>query len=666
MKSPVTKTKWLTGEKVGWPCTRPSFRERPPASGLFGSTPRALCAVCVVAAGKESDLNEVRLLRNASSTRPPGIVRAAFESRRWVCRFCRLSPFFRMCLVASWPRRRSCARPSPPSTSRLSADASSTAVRGTGAREPSAQKDRLSKAHLAAGGSSPPARLWGGGLRSRVRRRFAGELQVSELERREQLASVFNDVVSSVVEQTFSLATGLPLTRAAAADALRQSGFMVRLSQPVKAQSLHAVLLLQQRLPQQIARRLMRLKLFLPPRRPPLDASQGAHTLEGACELRRFLLRECAAVIEREEPEGGLGGQGQRESSPVSSNPSDPTAAQAQEGNVDDAREKRECDLGEATSEARPADSDAAWVAVFRAPPSAFRDLEEKTRALGGSLAVLEWNCLGGQRAAEPRETTTTETSDPPPPSAPSPGLRRQTAGQKPSATEKADASPRSQRSPRAKGGGGALSQALDREAKLGGGRRGEEAAAAVADLALEEEAVWQDTRTRAQKKRGAGGRGAKKPMRNSTGASVSPSPVAGGATALDSSQRRRLTPPRRDDEQDARVAPPPPEAAAAAVSDEGSLVPETAGGRGVDKNSAAATQSPCCPGVGAGVFCRVCNSHFPDATVYRAHCKEGWHAANLKRSVAGMAPFSEEVWREVAADERILGFDAASELGGF
>lgn len=50
---------------------------------------------------------------------------------------------------------------------------------------------------------------------------------------------------------------------------------------------------------------------------------------------------------------------------------------------------------------------------------------------------------------------------------------------------------------------------------------------------------------------------------------------------------------------------------------------------------------------------CSTCSVEFDDAAGYRAHCKSEWHNFNLKRKVKGLAPVSDEDFREIALDIR-------------
>ncbi|OEH78154.1 zinc finger (c2h2 type) domain-containing protein [Cyclospora cayetanensis] len=175
-----------------------------------------------------------------------------------------------------------------------------------------------------------------------------GELQVSELERRQQLESHFNDIVSLVIDLTYSAVTGLPLSRSAVSGALKDLGFAVRLQQPPKAQALHAALLLQHHNPGQIRRRLMRLKMQLP------GAAAAA-----AASMLHYIVRECAGIIETQDP------------------------------TVDVLLQRQQQDVSSAAAATE-------WLVVFLVPPGAYREVEEKVQEAGGSLSVVAWNCLHG------------------------------------------------------------------------------------------------------------------------------------------------------------------------------------------------------------------------------------------------------------------------------
>ncbi|CDJ43092.1 zinc finger (C2H2 type) domain-containing protein, putative [Eimeria tenella] len=189
-----------------------------------------------------------------------------------------------------------------------------------------------------------------------------GDLQVSELERRQQLESLFNDVVTCVVDLTYSAVTGLPLSRSAVSAALKSLGFGVRLQQPAKAQALHAALLLQQHNPNQIRRRLMKLNMQLP--LPAPTAASPAAAAAAAASMLHFIVRDCAGIIETQEPKIDL--------------------LLLQRQQEEDSA---------ATTESAPA-VPSEWRIVFLVPPGVYRELEEKAHDAGGSLTVVTWNCL--------------------------------------------------------------------------------------------------------------------------------------------------------------------------------------------------------------------------------------------------------------------------------
>eukprot|EP00922_Rhytidocystis_sp_ex-Travisia-forbesii_P060463 GHVS01089611.1.p1 GENE.GHVS01089611.1~~GHVS01089611.1.p1 ORF type:complete len:426 (+),score=51.68 GHVS01089611.1:82-1359(+) len=111
-----------------------------------------------------------------------------------------------------------------------------------------------------------------------------GEIQVAEKERKATLDAQFKDVVTVVTELGVNPSTGLPLTRGMVEGALKDIGFSVKQSEPAKKQALKAMEQLQKRMPEQIARAQMRLKI---------DAIKDQQQA-----ILKFLLQSCDATIE--------------------------------------------------------------------------------------------------------------------------------------------------------------------------------------------------------------------------------------------------------------------------------------------------------------------------------------------------------------------------------
>ncbi|EPR61592.1 rRNA metabolism protein, SBDS family protein [Toxoplasma gondii GT1] len=266
-----------------------------------------------------------------------------------------------------------------------------------------------------------------------------GELQVSEKERQAALAAALQDVITLVIDMTVNVRTGLPLTRTAAASALRQAGFGVKLGAASKAQALKAVVLLQKKLGSDaIARRMMRLQA----------ECAEAHREQ----VRSFICHQCGGVIEhevlrgtneaeeqdtakphrqeaeREEEERNKERKGdqrqlrQKAVESVSSgtpqrDPQSEGLAQRQrrlerllgrEGHLggsagEKSEEEREERPGKARAERPSRDVDcteksrgpcATYSVVFLSPASCYRELDALLHSLGGSLALLAANCI--------------------------------------------------------------------------------------------------------------------------------------------------------------------------------------------------------------------------------------------------------------------------------
>eukprot|EP00922_Rhytidocystis_sp_ex-Travisia-forbesii_P060461 GHVS01089609.1.p1 GENE.GHVS01089609.1~~GHVS01089609.1.p1 ORF type:complete len:429 (+),score=53.95 GHVS01089609.1:82-1368(+) len=111
-----------------------------------------------------------------------------------------------------------------------------------------------------------------------------GEIQVAEKERKATLDAQFKDVVTVVTELGVNPSTGLPLTRGMVEGALKDIGFSVKQSEPAKKQALKAMEQLQKKMPEQIARAQMRLKI---------DAIKDQQQA-----ILKFLVQPCDATIE--------------------------------------------------------------------------------------------------------------------------------------------------------------------------------------------------------------------------------------------------------------------------------------------------------------------------------------------------------------------------------
>ncbi|KEP64779.1 UNVERIFIED_CONTAM: rRNA metabolism protein, SBDS family protein [Hammondia hammondi] len=267
-----------------------------------------------------------------------------------------------------------------------------------------------------------------------------GELQVSEKERQAALAAALQDVITLVIDMTVNVRTGLPLTRTAAASALRQAGFGVKLGAASKAQALKAVVLLQKKLGSDaVARRMMRLQ-----------AECGEAHRE---QLRHFICQQCGGVIEhevlrgtneveekdtakpdrreegREEEEErkkeGMGDQRQLRQKALESVSSATPKRDPQSGGLPQRQRRLErllgrdgslgCSTGEKSEEEREEKSGkaraerpsrgvdcteksrsacATYSVVFLSPASCYRELDALLHSLGGSLALLAANCI--------------------------------------------------------------------------------------------------------------------------------------------------------------------------------------------------------------------------------------------------------------------------------
>uniref|UniRef100_A0A0G4HPN0 SBDS family rRNA metabolism protein n=1 Tax=Chromera velia CCMP2878 TaxID=1169474 RepID=A0A0G4HPN0_9ALVE len=115
-----------------------------------------------------------------------------------------------------------------------------------------------------------------------------GEIQVSEKEREVHLESLFRDVATVLAEMCVNAQTGHPLPVSMLESALRDAHFSVRPNDPAKKQALRAFEILQQRLPNYIARAHMRLRVV---------CAESDRLL-----MRSHLLQRFNARIESEDP----------------------------------------------------------------------------------------------------------------------------------------------------------------------------------------------------------------------------------------------------------------------------------------------------------------------------------------------------------------------------
>ncbi|PHJ20061.1 rrna metabolism sbds family protein [Cystoisospora suis] len=234
-----------------------------------------------------------------------------------------------------------------------------------------------------------------------------GELQISEKERQTTLAAILQDVITFVIEMTVNVRTGLPLTRTAAASALKQAGFSVKLGVSSKAQALKAVDLLQKRLgPQAIARRMMRLK--------------AECLYRHRDEILSLITKKCGGIIEDEsvvEDVGQTQGDEEMEEKDISKEVERPidrsathrkSAAQENQttekpssGNHGEGRSSA-TDLDSSLSSSTT-DPDSAsthrhsrrrlYSVTFLSPASCYRELDIKLQSVGGSLFLVSANC---------------------------------------------------------------------------------------------------------------------------------------------------------------------------------------------------------------------------------------------------------------------------------
>lgn len=229
----------------------------------------------------------------------------------------------------------------------------------------------------------------------------SGELQISEKERQTTLAAILQDVTTLVIEMTVNVRTGLPLTRTAAASALKQAGFSVKLGVSSKAQALKAVDLLQKRLgPQAIARRMMRLK--------------AECLYRHRDEIVSLITKKCGGIIEDESvvedvgqtqgddeiEDKDKGGErsidrstahrknGAEENQASSANPGEGKSSVT---NLDSSLSSSTTDPDSAST--HPHSRRRLYSVTFLSPSSCYRELDVKLQSVGGSLFLISANC---------------------------------------------------------------------------------------------------------------------------------------------------------------------------------------------------------------------------------------------------------------------------------
>ncbi|KAL8429918.1 hypothetical protein Efla_004732 [Eimeria flavescens] len=492
-----------------------------------------------------------------------------------------------------------------------------------------------------------------------------GELQVSELERRQHLENLFNDIVSLVVDLTYSAVTQLPLSRAAVSSALKALGFAVRLQQPAKAQALHAALLLQQHNPQQIRRRLMRLKLQLP--LPPAAAAAAAAErtpAAAAAALLHFINKDCAGIIETQEPALEVLQQ-QRQP-----------------------QQQHEAATTEAAAAAAAAPA-TEWLLVFLAPPGVYRELEEKALAAGATLSVLDWNCLHDtqqlQQQRQQHEQQQQEQQQ-------QQQQKQQRQQQGSASEEESDASPASTDD--------TLKCMATSPAKEGSSSSSSSSSIEMCCCCREQcyKDDWKDTTTRAQRK-GRGGKGKKQQQQQSPTAAEAAAAAAETAAlpatpcplheptcrhqprradkAAESSPQKHQQQRKKKQQQHKQRSPPQQQQQQQQFGDlltrdaldwlsrDAQHVPQK---QEQDVSAAAASCDP--PQQQqqqqGGVRCRVCNEPLKDVVALRAHCKGRRHAANLQRQANKQPPLSEAEWVELQLDSELLGMEQTRVVRGF
>lgn len=455
-----------------------------------------------------------------------------------------------------------------------------------------------------------------------------GELQVSELERRQQLESLFNDIVSFVMELTYSAVTGLPLSRSAVSTALKSLGFAVRLQQPAKAQALHAALLLQQHNPGQIRRRLMRLKLQLP-------LASGDSVVASAAGLLHYIVKDCAGIIETQEP-------------------------------TLDALQ-RDATTPPETSSANE------WLLVFLAPPGVYRELEEKAQDAGGSLSVVAWNCLHDtlqdhqqQQQEEEEDSNDDDTTREMAPALPVPNETFS-----PSSTE------------------------ATRSSK--GSSANEEEPVCCCCTAQCDEDDWGDTTTRAQRK-SRGGKGKKQHRQQNLPHSAALTPdfdVVGAPCPLHvatckhhpAKTEKRLdtqgsrTPQQHRKKQSQQQQKQPQEHHHHSPQYEDRLTQDALEwlSRDVHQQNTQHHQPEATDTASSlpqeqqqqqqqqrGVRCRVCDEMVRDVAELRLHSKGSRHATNVRRQADKLPPLTDAEWAEIQLDKHFLGGGSPSQVRGF
>lgn len=254
---------------------------------------------------------------------------------------------------------------------------------------------------------------------------------------------MLQDIITLVIEMTVNVRTGLPLTRTAAASALKQAGFSVKLGTSSKAQALKAVDLLQKRLgPQAIARRMMRLK------------AECLHRHRD--EIVLLITKKCGGIIEDESVvvEGGPGAQADDEleerdqqdfnkneensaerttaykTSVEESSPGEKRANEAQDTESNSPSEETpsvnspspDSCLANSTTHPDYASTHRRsrrrlYSVTFLSPASCYRELDVKLHSLGGNLFLISANCCAAtqvDRACHTRQQSSPDHSSNP------------------------------------------------------------------------------------------------------------------------------------------------------------------------------------------------------------------------------------------------------------
>lgn len=124
-----------------------------------------------------------------------------------------------------------------------------------------------------------------------------GEIQVAEKERKVTLENNFKDIVTILTELGVNPSTGLPLTRGMVEGALRDVGFSVRQGESAKKQSLRAMEILQRKMPDQIGRAFMRLKIVAIKTHEQIIDHFLTHVCDAEIESRHFSNTTIGGVV---------------------------------------------------------------------------------------------------------------------------------------------------------------------------------------------------------------------------------------------------------------------------------------------------------------------------------------------------------------------------------